>query len=76
MELRRTLKSLACGQHKLIIKYPAGQDVEQTDQFVYNNDFISTEDHISMNTEKLKEAIENNPAINKTVLISRDQQVN
>lgn len=29
-----------------------------------------------MNTEKLKEAIENNASIIKTVLISRDQQVN
>ncbi|CAO3631192.1 unnamed protein product [Cunninghamella echinulata] len=75
LELRRTLKSLACGQHQFIIKYPAGQDVEQTDQFVYNSDFISTEEHISMNTEKLKEAIENNASIIKTVLISRDQQV-
>ncbi|ORZ23282.1 Cullin protein neddylation domain-domain-containing protein [Absidia repens] len=42
---------------------------------MYNHDFESADAHIWMNTEKLNEAIENNAAIDSTVLISRDQQV-
>lgn len=49
--------------------------MEQTDYFMYNQDFESADTHIWMNTEKLNEAIENNAAIDSTVLISRDQQV-
>ncbi|KAI8099695.1 Cullin family-domain-containing protein [Halteromyces radiatus] len=75
LELRRTLKSLVCGQHALLKKYPSSPDVEQTDQFIYNHDFESTETRIWMNTEKLNEAIENSVSVDQPVLIARDQQV-
>jgi cullin-4 len=75
LELRRTLKSLACGHYALLLKQPAGLDVEPTDYFMYNTDFESTDTHISLNTEKLNEAIENNASIDATVLIPREQQV-
>jgi hypothetical protein len=58
-----------------LLKQPAGLDVEPTDYFMYNNDFESTDSHISLNTEKLNEAIENNASIDATVLIPREQQV-
>ncbi|KAI8340858.1 Cullin family-domain-containing protein [Chlamydoabsidia padenii] len=75
LELQRTLKSLACGRYALLLKQPAGPDVEQTDYFMYNDDFESNDTFISMNTEKLNEAIENNASIDATVLITREQQV-
>ncbi|SAM08790.1 hypothetical protein [Absidia glauca] len=75
LELRRTLKSLACGHYALLLKQPAGLDVEPTDYFMYNTEFESTDTHISLNTEKLNEAIENNASIDATVLIPREQQV-
>lgn len=38
-ELRRTLQSLACAKHKLLIKTPKGRDVEPHDSFAYNPKF-------------------------------------
>jgi cullin 3 len=38
-ELRRTLQSLACAKHKLLIKTPKGRDVEPDDTFAYNPKF-------------------------------------
>jgi hypothetical protein len=38
-ELRRTLQSLACAKHKLLIKSPKGRDVEPDDTFAYNPKF-------------------------------------
>ncbi|ORX52057.1 Cullin-domain-containing protein [Hesseltinella vesiculosa] len=75
LELRRTLKTLACGEHKILIKRPESAHVEPTDQFGYNANFQPTSQHLWMNTEKLKETIDNNAAVNQTVLINREQSL-
>ncbi|KAG2227353.1 hypothetical protein INT45_004308 [Circinella minor] len=75
LELRRTLKSLACGEHKLIVKSPEGESVDDTDIFTYNESFTSSLQRVKMNTDKLKEVIESNTTVSRTVLISREQQV-
>ncbi|KAI9499099.1 cullin 4 [Zychaea mexicana] len=74
LELRRTLKSLACGEHKLIVKFPDGENVDDTDTFTYNEGYASSLQRVRMNTDKLKEVIESNTTMPRTVLISRDQQ--
>ena len=38
-ELRRTLQSLACAKHKLLVKTPKGRDVDPADSFAYNPKF-------------------------------------
>ncbi|KAI8070796.1 cullin 4A [Gongronella butleri] len=75
LELRRTLKSLACGTHVLLNKMPPGADVEPTDSFTCNRQFEVSRNHLWMNTEKLKEAIDNNATVNQNVLFGRDQKV-
>ena len=75
LELRRTLKSLACGEHKLIVKSPEGESVDDTDTFTYNEGYASSLQRVRMNTDKLKEVIESNTTVSRTVLISREQQV-
>ncbi|CDS07259.1 hypothetical protein LRAMOSA01208 [Lichtheimia ramosa] len=75
LELRRTLKSLACGDHKLLRKSPDTEDVDDTDTFTYNEDYTTPIQRIRMNTEKLKEVIDNNSNVPRTVLINRENQV-
>ncbi|KAG0193928.1 Cullin-4B [Apophysomyces sp. BC1034] len=75
LELQRTLKSLACGQQKLLLKFPESADVEPTDEFVFNADFTSDLPRVMMNTDTLNEVIESNASINQTVLIGRESQV-
>lgn len=74
LELRRTLKSLACGDHKLLRKSPDTEDVDDTDTFTYNEDYTTPIQRIRMNTEKLKEVIDNNSNVPRTVLINRENQ--
>ncbi|KAJ1293300.1 hypothetical protein BS78_01G057100 [Paspalum vaginatum] len=38
-ELRRTLQSLACGKVRVLQKIPKGRDVEDKDEFVFNDEF-------------------------------------
>lgn len=40
-ELARTLQSLACGKHRLLVKHPKGREVEQGDTFEFNEAFSS-----------------------------------
>ncbi|KAI8144380.1 cullin 4 [Fennellomyces sp. T-0311] len=75
LELRRTLKSLACGEHKLIVKSSEGENIDDTDSFAYNESYESTPQRVRMNTEKLKEVIESNATIPRMLLLSRDQQM-
>ncbi|KAF7721621.1 Cullin-4B [Apophysomyces ossiformis] len=75
LELQRTLKSLACGTQKLLLKFPEGDDVQSTDQFVFNAEFTSDLPRVMMNTDTLNEVIESNTSINETVLIGRETQV-
>lgn len=40
-ELGRTLQSLACGKHRLLVKHPKGRDVGKDDTFEFNDSFSS-----------------------------------
>lgn len=74
LELRRTLKSLACGDQKLLRKSPDTEDVDDTDTFTYNEDYTASTQRIRMNTEKLKEVIDSNANVPRAVLMNRENQ--
>ncbi|OWZ38177.1 Cullin 3 [Cryptococcus neoformans c8] len=40
-ELARTLQSLACGKHRLLVKHPKGREVERDNTFEFNEAFSS-----------------------------------
>lgn len=40
-ELARTLQSLACGKHRLLVKHPKGRDIGKEDTFEFNDSFSS-----------------------------------
>lgn len=40
-ELGRTLQSLACGKHRLLVKHPKGRDIGREDTFQFNESFSS-----------------------------------
>lgn len=40
-ELGRTLQSLACGKHRLLVKHPKGRDIGKDDTFEFNDSFSS-----------------------------------
>lgn len=40
-ELARTLQSLACGKHRLLVKHPKGRDIGKEDTFQFNDSFSS-----------------------------------
>lgn len=41
LELCRTLQSLACGKHKVLVKEPKSKEVAKTDRFIINSSFTS-----------------------------------
>lgn len=56
-ELRRTLQSLACGKARVITKEPKGRDVENTDKFIFNNEFTNKLFRIKINQIQMKETV-------------------
>lgn len=58
-ELRRTLQSLACGRARVITKTPKGRDIENGDQFHFNNDFTNKLFRIKINQIQMKETVSN-----------------
>ncbi|KAL0073294.1 Cullin [Phycomyces blakesleeanus] len=74
LELRRTLKSLACGPHKLLVKTPNGLDVEPTDMFTFNTDFQAEQTKFQMNTDTLNEVIEKDSSLDQTAF-NREVQI-
>lgn len=56
-ELRRTLQSLACGKTRVLIKFPKGRDVEDSDKFKFNNDFTYKLFRIKINQIQMKETV-------------------
>jgi hypothetical protein len=69
------LVSLSCRKHKLLIKYPEGEDIKPTDQFTYNLDFETDQGQFSMTTATLSEVIEKDSTLDTTILFSREQQL-
>ena len=55
--MRRTLQSLACGRARVITKEPKGREVEDKDQFHYNNEFTNKLFRIKINQIQMKETV-------------------
>ena len=56
-ELKRTLQSLACGRARVLTKTPKGREVEEKDQFHYNNEFTNKLFRIKINQIQMKETV-------------------
>ncbi|XP_017839867.1 cullin-4A [Drosophila busckii] len=74
-ELRRTLQSLACGRARVITKSPKGRDIEDRDQFDFNNEFINKLFRIKINQIQMKETNEEQKATEERVFQDRQYQI-
>ncbi|KAG0038872.1 Cullin-4, partial [Gryganskiella cystojenkinii] len=74
-ELNRTLQSLACGKHRVLIKHPKSKDVSETDEFSFNKDFTAPLTRIKINAIQLKETAEENASTNERIFQDRQFQV-
>ncbi|AQK62504.1 Cullin-4 [Zea mays] len=74
-ELRRTLQSLACGKVRVLQKIPKGRDVEDKDEFVFNEDFSAPLYRIKVNAIQMKETVEENTSTTERVFQDRQYQV-
>jgi len=59
-ELKRTLQSLACGQKRVLRKYPLGKDIDETDVFYFNADFTDPRAKVHINSIQAKETVSKN----------------
>ncbi|XP_041357588.1 cullin-4A-like isoform X2 [Gigantopelta aegis] len=71
-ELKRTLQSLACGKARVLHKVPKSKDIEDTDKFVFNEDFKHKLYRIKINQIQMKETPEEN--VNTTERVFQDRQ--
>ncbi|KAK3145863.1 hypothetical protein QOZ80_3BG0258480 [Eleusine coracana subsp. coracana] len=74
-ELRRTLQSLACGKVRVLQKTPKGRDVEDKDEFVFNDEFSAPLYRIKVNAIQMKETVEENTSTTERVFQDRQYQV-
>eukprot|EP01023_Acetabularia_acetabulum_P049241 TRINITY_DN5249_c0_g1_i7.p1 TRINITY_DN5249_c0_g1~~TRINITY_DN5249_c0_g1_i7.p1 ORF type:complete len:627 (+),score=66.81 TRINITY_DN5249_c0_g1_i7:256-1881(+) len=74
-ELKRTLQSLACGKVRVLKKIPKGAEIDDADEFVFNEDFSNNLYRIKINTIQLKETEEENKKTNEQVLQDRQYQI-
>ncbi|KAI9493546.1 ubiquitin-protein ligase, cullin 4 [Zychaea mexicana] len=74
-ELKRTLQSLACGQHKLLIKDSEGMDVQMSDMFKYNSDFTAASIRLKINVLQQEQSGEERKATETKVLVDRQHQL-
>ncbi|KAG2545394.1 cullin-4-like [Panicum virgatum] len=74
-ELRRTLQSLACGKVRVLQKIPKGRDVEDKDEFVFNEEFSAPLYRIKVNAIQMKETVEENTSTTERVFQDRQYQV-
>ncbi|KAL5209221.1 hypothetical protein ABZP36_004844 [Zizania latifolia] len=74
-ELRRTLQSLACGKVRILQKIPKGRDVEDKDEFVFNEEFSAPLYRIKVNAIQMKETVEENTSTTERVFQDRQYQV-
>ena len=56
-ELRRTLQSLACGKARVLLKWPRGREVADSDSFAFNADFTNKLFRIKINQIQMKETV-------------------
>ncbi|KFK28509.1 cullin 4 [Arabis alpina] len=74
-ELRRTLQSLACGKVRVLLKEPKGKDVEDGDEFVFNDGFSHSLYRIKVNAIQMKETVEENASTTEKVFHDRQYQI-
>ncbi|KAG2216875.1 hypothetical protein INT45_009406 [Circinella minor] len=74
-ELKRTLQSLACGQHKLLLKESSGMDIQMSDTFKYNSDFTATSVRLKINVLQQEQSGEERKATETKVLVDRQHQL-
>ncbi|GFP91134.1 cullin-4 [Phtheirospermum japonicum] len=74
-ELRRTLESLACGKFHVLQKNPKGRDVEDEDNFVFNDQFNAPIYRIKVNVIQMKETVEENASTTERVFQDHQYQV-
>ncbi|CAA7394007.1 unnamed protein product [Spirodela intermedia] len=74
-ELRRTLQSLACGKVRVLQKNPKGREVEDDDEFVFNEEFSAPLYRIKINAIQMKETVEENASTTERVFQDRQYQV-
>jgi cullin-4 len=74
-ELRRTLQSLACGKVRVLQKNPKGRDVEDGDEFEFNDEFAAPLYRIKVNAIQMKETVEENTSTTERVFQDRQYQI-
>lgn len=73
-ELKRTLQSLACGQipTRVLRKLPQGKDVNDEDEFMFNDNFKNERHRIRINQIQLKETAEEQKSTEQRVFLDRE----
>ncbi|SNX86614.1 related to cullin 4A [Melanopsichium pennsylvanicum] len=73
-ELKRTLQSLACGQipTRVLRKLPQGKDVNDQDEFVFNDSFKNERHRIRINQIQMKETVEEQKSTEQRVFLDRE----
>ncbi|KAK5077506.1 hypothetical protein LTR70_009710 [Exophiala xenobiotica] len=70
-EVKRTLQSLACGKYKVLVKTPKGRDVNEGDNFAFNEKFTDPRFRVKINQIQLKETKEENKETHQRVAADR-----
>lgn len=73
-ELKRTLQSLACGQipTRVLRKQPQGKDVNDDDEFMFNDNFKNERHRIRINQIQMKETAEEQKSTEQRVFLDRE----
>ncbi|PWN51191.1 Cullin-domain-containing protein [Violaceomyces palustris] len=73
-ELKRTLQSLACGQipTRVLRKSPQGREVEEEDEFYFNENFKNERRRIRINQIQMKETAEEQKSTEQRVFLDRE----
>lgn len=74
-ELKRTLISLACTKNRVLLKQSKNREIEADETFCINNKFSDKLFRVKINQIQLKETVEDQQAIEKSVLADRQFQI-
>ncbi|CAI4220949.1 unnamed protein product [Auanema sp. JU1783] len=74
-EMKKTLKSLACGKTRILLKTPMSKNIEDDDTFVVNSDLNEQLYRIKMNNIHVKKVREKNKNTEQQVHLTRQFQL-
>ncbi|CAH0555210.1 unnamed protein product [Brassicogethes aeneus] len=74
-ELKKTILSLACGKARVLLKSPKGIDLKDEDLFIVNKEFTDKLFRVKINQVQLKETAEEEKAIESSVMVDRQFQI-